>query len=404
MEELILKIIEERRFDILAKLRKDHAGNYKAYDFVMNYVRNYGDLPPVSVFKERFPTVVADAPIEYYYDSYQREVLSRDLFKLDVAYINGCISRGEPEKALEYLRRFVSEVDSKHRIVDIADIDTLKIELDRYIEETITGRRKGITTGWMTLDNATGGCFPGDLYLVVGRVKTGKTMILLYMMASAHIAGNSVMFVSMEMSLLQVAKRMFSLYSGINGEVMRTGHLSDFAREVINRTYMRMKELPPIHVIDGSMVLSLSALSATISQCKPDIVYIDGGYLLRVPTRGRSVWESAKEVADELKRMAMTHNIPIVASFQLNREVTKLKNAEKVGLEHIHLTDALSANCSWAIGVFDDPSESEEIKFIRILGTREGTAEDFAVRFDWETMTFEEVGRDEGRDSEDVTY
>ena len=57
---------------------------------------------------------------------------------------------------------------------------------------------RGVTYGWEPLDELTQGAMPGTVTTLVARIGMGKSYFLIRMANSAWQAGNSVLFVSME--------------------------------------------------------------------------------------------------------------------------------------------------------------------------------------------------------------
>lgn len=397
MNELVMKIVEEQRLDAFMKLNPEWLGDCEVYHFVKNYFDSYNGLPPYALVKKKFD-YDSDAPFEYWWDEYENAGIVKEFSKIDFSLLNQQIMTGQAKEALAQLQKAIDRIQNK------TTSESLTISMDRlvemfkeYLKEVAEQGYEliGIPTGWKTLDGVTGGMKGGDLCLITGRVKTGKTMALLHIFRYAHIAGNKIMFVSMEMSLLDVAKRLFSIYTKIPADIIRSGKLSHFGMKVLNERLQELKSLPECLFIDGKLALGVRELKSVVFANKPNLLVIDGGYLIKAVTRytKSSTWERAKEIADDLKQLALTADIPVVATFQLTREVAK-KSSEAVGLEHIHLTDALSANCSWAIGIFDIEGD-ETKKMVRVLGTREGEPEDFIINWDWERMDFSEIEKED---------
>ncbi len=400
---LIYKIVEEERYEDFLKIRRDWLADPKEYDYVKNHIDRYGKLPSLHTFKAKTKYQgEAPEPFSYYWEEYENNGLVKEFVDSGISQkVNKLLSDGMAKEAIDTLLDFLQKLNSKREdekiIKTMEDVGQLLLSRLDAVEAMKQGIW-GIPTGWPTLDEATNGSQPGDLNLVVGRVKTGKTMALLHMMKAAQQAGFSTMLISMEMSLLSVAKRLFSLYGGIQCDVLRSEKISNFLFQKVKNIVSELKTAKA-YFVEGRFTLTLSKVSTLVASVNPDILFIDGGYLLKLGSvSNKRAWEAAKEIADDLKRLALTRNIPIISTFQLTRETTK-RSAESVGLEHIHLTDALSANCSWAVGLFDVDGD-EKIKEVRVLGSREGEPVNFIINYDWEKMDFNEI-RPKGGDDND---
>ncbi len=105
-------------------------------------------------------------------------------------------------------------------------------------------------------------------------------------------------------------------------------------------------------------------------------------------------WEKISEITEMLKTMSIQNDIPVVVSFQFNRQVKK--GDMSAGYEHIQLSDAISQLASVGIGLFDDGKDSVYAgmrKRIELIGEggREGESGGFWINWDWESMNFSEM-------------
>ena len=88
------------------------------------------------------------------------------------------------------------------------------------------GRRTGIATGLIDLDELTSGLQRSDLIIIAGRPATGKSAFALNIAAHAAIReGATVAVFSLEMSKEQVVMRIMASESGVNMQKLRTGEL-----------------------------------------------------------------------------------------------------------------------------------------------------------------------------------
>lgn len=95
------------------------------------------------------------------------------------------------------------------------------------------GNVKGKKTGWLFLDKYLGGYNEGDLIVVAGRPGMGKTAIALTFMVEFVKQGGKGLFVGLEMSNEQLAKRYLSLIGNFENWKMRNGVLNKTEQEKI---------------------------------------------------------------------------------------------------------------------------------------------------------------------------
>lgn len=390
MTELLLKIVDEERYDEFFKIDPQHIADTKTYNFIKKFVDAHGEFPPIAeVLKKLKDKVDYSAPFEYYWDEYEFTRIRNSFADLDTAKLNYHLTEGDPRKAVEMLRKLLDSTSAETSVEKVLTFEDISREYLNFVSKRLEKPYNAIPTGWTTFDMSVGGLSSGGLHLIVGRAKTGKTVALLQIMKHVHTNGRSVMLISMEMTILEMAKRIMALYSSMNSEPIRKGEISTYSKRMLEILAEESKNLAPAYFIEGSFALSLSSLRRYIQRYSPEAVFIDGGYLIKIAGAGnKKLWEVARELADGLKTIAMSEKVPIIASFQLNREASGRK---QIGLEHIHLTDALAANCTWAIAIVDVPDDTTR-KIVRTLGTREGIPVDFIIHYDWERMNFKELG------------
>jgi len=97
-------------------------------------------------------------------------------------------------------------------------------------------RRRGLLTGFKTLDDLLGGFLPGNLVIIAGRPSMGKTAFALDIMR--HIALKEKVpcaFFSLEMSQFDIAQRMHSAEARVDSHKLRTGRLGDRGWDSLTR-------------------------------------------------------------------------------------------------------------------------------------------------------------------------
>lgn len=95
------------------------------------------------------------------------------------------------------------------------------------------GKLIGKETGWKFLDKYLGGYNEGDLIVMAGRPGMGKTAIALTLTKEFAQLGGKALFISLEMSSEQLAKRYMSLIGDIANWKMRNGVLTKLEIEKI---------------------------------------------------------------------------------------------------------------------------------------------------------------------------
>ena len=393
---LLAKIILEKEYYTFGKLKPEWFVDFEQeiYQFVTNFVKEYNKFPTIQTFKEglSIDELVIDEPLSYYFDQvierYKKNILSEYL-----PQINKEISKGNTDGIVSKFEEVVEEI-KENTILAKENFYSYKDMLELALNSSIKNRYNellGITTGWKTLDDATMGFTNGNFYVVVARVKMGKSLILSRMSKFAYEAGKSVLFVSLEMPAIEIANRFLGLEYNINKTLITKGRLSSFVEQGIKEQLEQMEEKAKFWFIDGKFNKTIDDLAFTARQLQPDIIYIDGAYLLRTDKQFKAKWELVTYTSEMLKYLAIDLNIPIVASYQFNRQVSrKTASVKDAGFESIGLSDTISQLASIGIALIA-PEGTDEMRRIEIIGARDGGETSFDINWNWNTMDFSEV-------------
>jgi replicative DNA helicase len=108
----------------------------------------------------------------------------------------------------------VPKIEQDNSIVSIVE------KMQDSVEKERTGQSKRLVWGMREIDTATGGLWGSELTIIAAGPGTGKTAMAIQMANKISQQGN-VLFVSREMSDIQISKRLVSNLGGINGEKLR---------------------------------------------------------------------------------------------------------------------------------------------------------------------------------------
>jgi hypothetical protein len=160
--------------------------------------------------------------------------------------------------------------------------------------------------------------------------------------------------------------------------------------QVATKKYDKMHEcLAGMVTVGNDMWLADGALSAKVvdlqmlcNQLQPDILFIDGAYLLRCDNQRLQRHDRINTNVEDIKQyLADGLSIPVVQTFQFNREMKK-KDVEQVDLEHIAGSDAIGQLSSVVLGLFEEDSIETAIqRKIRILKGRHGEKGEFNINW-----------------------
>jgi hypothetical protein len=204
----------------------------------------------------------------------------------------------------------------------------------------------------------------------------------------------------MEMKVLPIAQRLSSMFGVMPFSILKAAEFSPQQYKKMKTSLLKLKKKQPFWLVDGNMNASMDQIYMICNQLKPDVVYIDGAYLVNNPSVKLSSWEKAKAVVEYLKQTVCSNlNVPLVASYQFNREGAKKKFTKgltsKDMIHYIGMTEAIAQVSSISLGLFEEESATTLAKRkIDIIKGRSGEYGSFRINWDFIKMNFSEVEED----------
>lgn len=382
-----------------------------AFEFVQAYVNQYKELPPLEVIAAEgfsLPTPRRSASPDYWLDTLKKRYAYTQVDERHPRLVQAMTSQNTDEM-LAVLREMVAEASlavGSERYTTLRD--EVQAVRDDYLWARANPGLRGIPSGWPTLDLATMGFVGGDIVVVAGRPSMGKSYMLLEMINSAYLDGNSAALVSMEMTTMQMVRRWVGRRSGFNPNLIRDGGLSTYSHEALLSAVDDMAENEtPIYLLAGDMRKEVSGIEAMVQEFAPKILFVDAAYLLTPSGRKQghiSKWESISEVICELKQLAIRYDIPVIISVQFNRN-QKSKGKKELDLGDIAGSDSIPQDASIVLGIRQGPAPYQRTqRIVEVMKNREGETPRFATAFSFSPVTMIEVpfSDEEEGEEEDV--
>jgi len=188
-----------------------------------------------------------------------------------------------------------------------------------------SGRRGliGVDTGFPKLNELTHGWQAGDLIIVAGRPSMGKTAFGCNAAYNCLEKGcGSVGFFSFEMTSKQIMARLVSISSGVEGDKLSSGALS---QSDMGRARAANSEIAnwPLYFDDESTGLLGEVVGDAqrlkIATGNLALIVVDYIGLMKLGSRAESRQVEVSQISGGLKRMAMSLGVPVIALCQLNR-------------------------------------------------------------------------------------
>lgn len=362
---------------------------HAAYDLLVSYYRQHGELPTPEVFQRSgIQLPQTDSAFSYFLEELHRRAI-HNVSRHFHGELSEALRARDTNRLVELTRQMSMQVGSLRAESNVQTAGRVVADvIEDYITVHNRADLRGITLGWGPMDELTAGGQGGDLIIFLARRGIGKTYALIRMALAAWNAGQSVLFVTMEMTDVQIVRRMVAMRAGLNPDLVRRGVLSTRALARLRQTanLFRSNEAPPFWLLPGNFSKSTGDVDNLVQEFRPDIVYIDGSYLLKpVQQNMRARWEVQAQIHEELKmQTALGRNVPVVCSVQVNREGARAKKATDGIAAGSDAIEQL-ASIMVLMGKGSGP-HSEDRRKMTIIKNRDGPPGVFTIHFEFNPL------------------
>jgi replicative DNA helicase len=362
------------------------------WDFTRNYYEQNQTVPPINIVKKEFPDFDYSADTgatKHHLEELRQEYLV-DNVKMMLRSAATDIQDGHASDALD---RLISEtanikrVTSTVRDLDVANTDDAVSYFEQIRAQQEAGAY-GIYTGLAGFDNyLPAGITPGQLGVLLAYPAIGKSWMALYLAVQAWKNGKSPLIVSLEMTEAEVRNRIFTILgSGMwSHRKLSSGKVEiDMFKKWHEKTF---EGKPAMHIIsnEGIGEVSPSVLRGKIDQYHPDIVFVDYLNLMTSNQKTDNEVVKMKNLSRELKLLAISEQIPIVAiSSATPDDVTDMNSVPTLGQTSWSRQIAYDADWLLALG---RPANSDVIECV-FRKNRNGFLGEFMVQVDFDSGRF----------------
>ncbi|MEG1132009.1 MAG: DnaB-like helicase C-terminal domain-containing protein [Romboutsia sp.] len=252
-----------------------------------------------------------DSHINILKDTYHRNILRNIAIEFSYHLNDG----KDISSALSVFENSVDNLLKEHIEYD----DSISYIANKTLDYLEDSSEVGFKFGIKVLDDVIGGLYKGELTTIAARSGVGKTALALQIMLNCASNGKKVLFISREMSNIQVFMRNITKKTGVSSIKMKYKNLDeadwmpiiDYINSVTseNRIYINDK------------INTTSAIKKRIRQIKPDLVIVDYVQLLSVEEKLHSREREVATLSRELKNITLDFGIPVIQLSQLNDEM-----------------------------------------------------------------------------------
>ncbi|MFM7667377.1 MAG: replicative DNA helicase, partial [Bacteroidota bacterium] len=264
----------------------------------------------------------------------------------------------------------------------------------------------GVPTGFFELDKLTSGWQRSDMIVLAARPGMGKTAFVLSMARNTAVDyGKPVALFSLEMSSVQLVKRLIASESRIHAEKLRKGNLREDEFQQLHSRITKLSAAPIF--IDDTPGLSVFDLRAKCRRLKMEhkieLVVID--YLQLMSAKegkgGGNREQEISTISRSIKEIAKELNVPIVALSQLSRSVEQRGGDKRPVLSDLRESGAIEQDADIVgfiyrpdyYGFLEDENGNPNngVGEIIIAKHRNGATDRVRLRFVQEYARFENI-------------
>jgi replicative DNA helicase len=301
-----------------------------------------------AAFLARTSQAVANyAHAGFYAEIVREKSTFRALIDASTEILRDAYEEGQESKQVlgQAEQRIFSILDSRGSMVVSSIREILHDAMDR-IDARMRGEHTqgGVDTGFTDLDSLTGGLHNSELIILAARPSMGKTAFA--MNIAEHVSMKLLvptLFISLEMSAIELADRLLCSSAGVNGHRLRNGTISNDDRSRLVEKASEMSRAP-LFVDDSPsrMVTEIAAAARRIRrrEGRLGLVVIDYLQLIEPDNPKDPRQEQVARIARRLKGLARELSIPVLCLAQLNRQAEDSKD-HRPRLSHLRESGAI---------------------------------------------------------------
>lgn len=392
--------------------------NKRVFLFIQDTFKETGEIPTPRVINQKFPS----------YELETHEVEGSDVVGTDETLLYWCkelrvkakhnrmaeiaeevaelLDKGESEDAYSLLKKGVWQIEDE--IVESSSVDITKNTEDRksaYLERKKSKGMMGIPMGIPHLDYILKGLIKETLTTLIATSGVGKTWFLILVGAYAQLQGYKVCVFITEMSTDLMQDRFEAMLFGMMyGEMNYNSFKSGCLPLETENAYFEFLEedLPKLEPLIIETATGISSVVSVIEREKPDLVLIDGVYLMEDEQGAKDDWLRVTHITRDLKKTAKNWHIPIMVNTQADKNTSKKTGPE---LGSIMYTQAIGQDSDNVLALFrDEIMLNDKEMGIKVLKQREGVLGKVIINWDFDKMNFKSIysEKDSGFDDNSV--
>ena len=307
--------------------------------------------------------IVTTENLKHYTEMVKEKTLRRELIR-QAAQITELAYEKTVESSTELLNLAKQKLDIKIKQKEAPDdFHSILMSTAQEIENNYKDKQDTkLYTEIKAYDRIMAGLHPEELTIIGARPAVGKTTFAVQMMINLASKGLKTLFVSREMSVNQIAKRIISNMSRVNGHKLRVCKLlNDDDWMNISLSIGDMSRWP-VYINDR-----LGAIQDIRAKCQElkdknmlDVLFVDYLQLLKTHKRCDSKRAEIEAISRELKEISLDMNIPVICLSQLSRATEKDNREPR--LSDLRESGSIEQDADNVILLHKKPDEDQDTK------------------------------------------
>lgn len=355
-DDLVLVLKHDDFYDDANRKLYEHmtgmidAGQKIDVTLLVNRLKTFGDYEAAggSAYLAQLANAVPNAAHALYYAEIVRSKATfRKLIEASTSILRDAYDEAfEAKELLGQAEQRVFRIQDERSNQTADSIgDLLTVAMER-IDARMKGTHAvgGVDTHFLSFDEMCGGLHNGELVILAARPSMGKTAFAMNVAENVALLGTQpVLFVSLEMSGIELADRLLCSVARVNGHRLRNGTITQEDRKRLVEKAVAISNAPLF--VDDSPSRSVSEIAAVARRIKQrekrmGLIVIDYLQLIEPDNPKDPRQEQVAKIARRLKGLAREMEVPVLCLAQLNRQAEEGKD-HRPRLSHLRESGAI---------------------------------------------------------------
>ena len=371
----------------------------RVWIFLRTHFAKYAECPSAEVVKLNFPTYevlpLTDS-VDYLLDELVDKRRKLSITSTIRSAVEAIQSAKDHEAALNLMQTGIVKLEEEglNKTSDVNMVTNTDARWEDYIFRKNNPGLLGVATGFPTIDAVTNGLQKGQLIVVVATPKTGKSTLALQIANNVHKQNLVPMFQSFEMTNREQQNRYDSMRAQVSHNRLITGALTPDEEKRFQKSLDTMSEDEAnFWLVDAAHGITVSAIQSKIQTLQPDVVFIDGVYLMMDEQTGESNTPQALTgITRSLKRLAQKTNKPIIITTQALGWKTR---KGKVSTDSIGYSSSFLQDADVVFGLEREDENVDDTRTLKVLAARNSGNVEASLMWDWASGLFREMTSDD---------